>query len=146
MLEHFLDPHWVGGDGTTIARNELGTKPAAFAPSGATMAVFLSAARPDELQEELLAPGSGYGPDTPAAIIIRATWPDQRVVRTTVGELSAAMKETGTTLTVLVLVGDVLADGPVARRSHLYAPSYTTTYRLRSRKGTTTGRPSARRK
>lgn len=120
--------------------------PAAFAPSGATMAVFLSAARPDELQEQLLGPGSGYRPDTPAAIVIRATWPDERVIRTTVGELAAAMRDTGTTLTVLVLVGDALAEGPVARRSHLYAPTYTTAYRLRSRPGTTAGRPSARRR
>jgi precorrin-4/cobalt-precorrin-4 C11-methyltransferase len=120
--------------------------PAAFAPSGATMAVFLSAARPDELGSELLGPSSGYRPDTPAAIVIRATWPDERVVRTTVGRLADDLKATGATLTVLVLVGDALADGPVARRSHLYEPSYTTTYRLRSDAGTTTGRPSARRR
>jgi precorrin-4/cobalt-precorrin-4 C11-methyltransferase len=120
--------------------------PAAFAPSGATMAVFLSAARPDELAAELLAPGSGYGPETPAAIVIRATWPDERVVRTTVGRLAEEMRATGTTLTVLVLVGDVLAEGPVSRRSHLYAPSYTTAYRLRSAPGSTAGRPSARRR
>ena len=110
------------------------------------MAVFLSAARPDELAAELTAPGSGYTADTPAAIVIRATWPDERVVRTTVGSLAADLKATGTTLTVLVLVGDALADGPVSRRSHLYAPTYTTTYRLRSRPGTTAGRPSARRR
>jgi precorrin-4/cobalt-precorrin-4 C11-methyltransferase len=120
--------------------------PAAFAPSGATMAIFLSAARPEELQDELLAPGSGYREDTPAAIVIRATWPDERVIRTTVGTLAADLRESGTTLTVLVLVGDALADGPVSRRSHLYAPSYTTTYRLRSAPGSTAGRPSARRK
>lgn len=120
--------------------------PAAFAPSGATMAVFLSAARPEELQAELLTPGSGYTTDTPAAIVIRATWPDERVVRTTVGSLAADLQATGTTLTVLVLVGEALAEGPVTRRSHLYAPSYTTTYRLRSEPGSTAGRPSARRR
>lgn len=120
--------------------------PAAFAPSGATMAVFLSAARPDELAAELLAPGSGYRDETPAAIVIRATWPDERIIRTTVGALAEDLKATGVTLTVLVLVGDALADGPVSQRSHLYAPSYTTAYRLRSRPGSTTGRPSARRR
>ena len=120
--------------------------PAAFAPHGATMAVFLSAARPDELAAELLAPGSGYRPDTPAAILIRATWPDERVIRTTVADLARDLKATGTTLTVLVLVGDALAEGPVARRSHLYAPAYTTAYRLRSEQGSTAGRPSARRR
>jgi len=120
--------------------------PRAFAPSGATMAVFLSAARPDELAAELLAAGSGYTPDTPAAIVIRATWPDERVIRTTVGELAAAMKSTGTTLTVLVLVGEAVGDGPVSKRSHLYSPAYTTAYRLRSKPGTTAGRPSAKRR
>ena len=120
--------------------------PRAFAPSGATMAVFLSAARPDELAAELLAPGSAYSPDTPAAIVIRATWPDERVIRTTVGELAAAMKATGTTLTVLVLVGDAVGEGPVSKRSHLYSPAYTTAYRLRSKPGTTAGRPSAKRR
>jgi precorrin-4/cobalt-precorrin-4 C11-methyltransferase len=118
---------------------------AEFAPHGATMAVFLSGARPDELAAELLTTGSGYGPDTPAAIVIRATWPDQQVIRTTVGALAEDLRRTGITLTVLVLVGPALAAGPVARRSHLYAPTYTTTYRLRSTPGSTTGRPSARR-
>jgi precorrin-4/cobalt-precorrin-4 C11-methyltransferase len=118
---------------------------AAFSSHGATMAVFLAGARPDELADELLAPGSGYTPDTPAAIVIRATWPDERVIRTSVGRLAADLRASGATLTLLVLVGDAMAPGPVARRSHLYAPDYTTTYRLRSAPGTTAGRPSARR-
>jgi len=132
--------------GRTKASMPAGEGVAALAAHGATMAVFLSAARPDELAGELLSPGSGYQPDTPAAIVVRATWPDEKVVRTTVGNLAADLRATGTTLTVLVLIGDVLAEAPVARRSHLYAPSYTTAYRLRSEPGSTTGRPSARRK
>jgi hypothetical protein len=48
-------------------------------------------------------------------------------------------------MTALVLVGEALAGGPVARRSHLYEPSYSTAYRLRSTAGSTQGRPSARR-
>ena len=52
---------------------------AAFAAHGATMAVFLSAARPVELQRELLAAGSGYSADTPAAVVARASWPDEQV-------------------------------------------------------------------
>jgi precorrin-4/cobalt-precorrin-4 C11-methyltransferase len=119
---------------------------AAFAPHGATMAVFLSAARPDELAAELLAPGSGYGPDTPAAVVVRASWPDETVVRTTVGRLAADLRATGATMTALVLVGEALADGPVRRRSHLYEPGYTTAYRLRSPDGSTEGRPSSRRR
>ena len=132
--------------GKTQASMPAREGPAAFAPHGTTMAVFLSGARPDELAAELLASGSGYGEDTPAAIVIRATWPDERVIATTVGRLAADMKRAGATLTVLVLVGDALAEGPVSRRSHLYEPSYTTTYRLRSEPGSTAGRPSARRR
>jgi precorrin-4/cobalt-precorrin-4 C11-methyltransferase len=132
--------------GRTKASMPAGESVASFAAHGATMAVFLSAARPDELATELLAPGSGYGQETPAAIVIRATWPDEKVVRTTVGSLAADLRATGTTLTVLVLVGEALADGDVARRSHLYAPAHSTAYRLRSKKGSTAGRPSARRR
>lgn len=132
--------------GRTKASMPAGEGVAEFARHGATMAVFLSAARPGELQEELLSEGSGYGPDTPAAIVIRATWPDERVIRSTVGRLEEDLRASGETMTVLVLVGDALAEGPVARRSHLYAPSHTTAYRLRSRAGSTSGRPSARRR
>jgi precorrin-4/cobalt-precorrin-4 C11-methyltransferase len=132
--------------GQTRASMAPGDGVAALAAHGATMAVFLSAARPDELATELMAPGSGYRPDTPAAIVVRATWPDERVVRTTVSNLAADLRATGATLTVLVLVGDALAEAPVARRSHLYAPTYSTTYRLRSEPGSTAGRPSARRR
>jgi precorrin-4/cobalt-precorrin-4 C11-methyltransferase len=131
--------------GRTGASMGPGDGVAALASHGATMAVFLSAARPEELASELMAPGTGYRPDTPAAIVVRATWPDERVVRTTVGNLARDLRATGTTLTVLVLVGDALAETSVARRSHLYAPSHSTTYRLRSEPGSTAGRPSARR-
>ncbi len=118
---------------------------AAFAAMGATMAVFLSAARPGELQDELLAEGSGYRAETPAVIVVRASWPDQQLIRTTVGELADTLKATAILRTVLVLVGPALADsresGPV-QRSHLYAPDYAHHFRRRSRPGTTSGRPA----
>jgi precorrin-4/cobalt-precorrin-4 C11-methyltransferase len=117
---------------------------AAYARHGGTLAVLLSAARPDELQDELLAPGSAFTPATPATVVVRATWPDQQVVATTVGELAEAVRSTGATMTALVLVGEALAHRGDERRSHLYAPAYTTAYRLRSTDGSTQGRPSAR--
>jgi precorrin-4/cobalt-precorrin-4 C11-methyltransferase len=113
---------------------------AGLAAHGATMAVFLSAARPRELQAELLAPVSAYGPDTPAAIVVRASWPDEQVVRTTVGGLAEALAATGARTTVLVLVGPAL--GGAARRSRLYSPSYAHLFRRRSRPGSTAGRPA----
>ena len=117
---------------------------AAFAAHGTTMAVFLSGARPDELQRELLASTSAYSPDTAAVVVVRASWPDEQIIRTTVGELADAIRSTGATMTLLVLIGDVLASRDTPR-SHLYAPEFTTTYRLRSDSGSTVGRPSARR-
>jgi precorrin-4/cobalt-precorrin-4 C11-methyltransferase len=115
---------------------------AAFAATGATLAVFLSAARPEELQRELLAPGSAYDEGTPAAVVVRASWPDEQVVPTTVGRLAEDLAATGATTTVLVLVGPALAGA--APRSHLYSPSYAHLFRRRSQPGTTTGRPTRR--
>ena len=132
--------------GRTEASMPPGEGVAEFARHGSSMAVFLSGARPDELTDELLSPESAYHPDTPAAIVIRASWPDERIIRTTVGQIALDLKAAGTTLTVLVLVGDFLSHEPVARRSHLYSPEHTTAYRLRSLRGTTAGRPSARRR
>jgi precorrin-4/cobalt-precorrin-4 C11-methyltransferase len=113
---------------------------AAFAAIGATTAIFLSAARPAELQAELLSPASAYLPDTPAAIVIRASWPDQQVVMTTVSALADDLKATGATTTVLVLVGPALS-GP-ANRSNLYSPTFAHGFRRRSKPGSTTGRPA----
>jgi precorrin-4/cobalt-precorrin-4 C11-methyltransferase len=100
---------------------------AAFAAHRATMAVFLSAARPLELRDELLA---GYPPDTPAAIVVRASWPDELVVRTTVSHLPGDLAATKARTTVLVLVGDALAESTAApARSHLYSPAYSHKFR-----------------
>ncbi|HEX2065089.1 MAG TPA: hypothetical protein VHE80_11785, partial [Acidimicrobiales bacterium] len=104
------------------------------------MAVFLSASRPVELQAELLAPGSAYGPDTPAAVVVRASWPEETVVHTTVGRLAEDLAATGARATALVLVGSALAG--TGRRSHLYSPSYAHGFRRVSAPGTTTGRPA----
>lgn len=128
--------------GRTSASMRPGEGVAAFAPAGVSMAVFLAGARPDELQAELLA---GYAPETPAAVLHRVSWPDESIARTTVGELAEAMRDLGETMTVLVLVGDVLGDGDVPARSHLYAPDFGTSYRLPSRDGSTEGRASRKR-
>jgi precorrin-4/cobalt-precorrin-4 C11-methyltransferase len=113
---------------------------AELAASGCTLAVFLSAAQPEALQAELLRPPSAFQPTTPAAIVVRASWPDEQIVPTTVGRLAADLRATGATTTVLVLVGDVLEAAPA--RSHLYAPSFAHRFRRRSRAGSTVGRPT----
>lgn len=103
----------------------------AFAASGATMAVFLSAARPEALQEELLAVGSAYHVDTPAVIAARVSWPDEQLVTTTVGALADDLRGLDRQTTVMVLVGGALegADAAQARRSHVYAPDYAHSFR-----------------
>ncbi|MGI9022579.1 MAG: precorrin-4 C(11)-methyltransferase [Acidimicrobiales bacterium] len=127
--------------GRTAASMPPGQSVADYAGHGATLAVFLSAARPAELQAELLGTGSAYGPDTPAAVVVRASWPDEMVVTTTVGRLAEDLAATGATTTVLVLVGPALADTPAAR-SHLYSPTFAHRFRRRSTPGTTAGRPA----
>jgi precorrin-4/cobalt-precorrin-4 C11-methyltransferase len=104
-----------------------------------SLAVDLSAAHPERLQEALLADGEGYPPATPAALVVRATWPDEQVVTTTVGALADAVRASGARTQALVLVGDVLEGA--APRCLLYDPAYAHGHRRRSRPGTTEGRP-----
>lgn len=125
--------------GRTSASMPPGETVAVFARHRTTMAVYLSGARPEQLQAELRADGDGYSDDTPAAVVVRATWPDERVVLTTVGELAASMRAEGSRITVLVLVGPALAGA--APRCRLYDPAYAHGHRRRSTPGTTTGRP-----
>jgi precorrin-4/cobalt-precorrin-4 C11-methyltransferase len=125
--------------GRTVASMPPGETVAAFARHRTTMAVYLSGARPEQLQDELRAGGDGYPDDTPAAVVVRATWPDERVLLTTVGELAATMRAEGSRITVLVLVGPALAGA--APRCQLYDPAYAHGHRRRSTPGTTTGRP-----
>jgi precorrin-4/cobalt-precorrin-4 C11-methyltransferase len=121
---------------------------ASWAAHGATMAIFLSASQPRRLQQALLDAQSAYGPNTPAAVVVRATWPDQQLVRTTVGELANAISSTSAARTVLVLVGEALSvTGQTGelQRSHLYDPGFAHGFRKRSLPGSTRGRPVRRR-
>jgi len=125
--------------GRTAASMPTGETVAAFAPHRTTMAVYLSAARPEQLRDELLAGGGGYSADTPAAVVVRVSWPDERVIMTTVGELADAIRADGARTQALVVVGPALA-GAVAR-CHLYDPGYAHGHRRRSAPGSTVGRP-----
>lgn len=119
-----------------------GERLATFAATGCTLAVFLSAAQPEALQRELLREPSAYGPDTPAAIVVRASWPDERVITTSVGHLAEDLRASGATTTTLVLVGEALR--APAPRSQLYSPAFAHGRRRRSRPGSTAGRPAGR--
>ena len=102
---------------------------AEMARRGATMALYLSAARPRALQAELLCEGSAYTPATPAVIGYRVSWPDQEIVVSTVGALAADLATMGHTMSVLILVGDALADVEVPAHSHVYSGRHAHTYR-----------------
>ena len=79
-----------------------------LAAHGATMTIFLSTGMLEELKEELLK--GAYEKDTPAAIVYKATWPDQKVVHCTIDTLPGAAKENGITKTAMIAVGDFLGD------------------------------------
>ena len=91
----------------------------------ATMVVVLSAGMTDVLQEELIA--GGYPGDTPAAIVYKATWPDEKVVRCDLSTLHRSAQENGIESTALILVGGFLDDK--YDRSKLYDPKFTTGFR-----------------
>jgi precorrin-4/cobalt-precorrin-4 C11-methyltransferase len=102
---------------------------AGFAAHGASMAVFLSAGLLEELRRNLLA--GGYTEDTPAAIVYRASWQDEKVIRGTVGDLCAMGQENRVAKTALVLVGGFLS-GEGAERSRLYDPAFSHEFRQSS--------------
>ena len=91
----------------------------------ATMVIFLSAGMTKKLSEELIA--GGYGPDTPAAIVYKASWPDEKVCRCTVGTLEDTAKANGISKTALITVGNFLGDD--YSLSKLYDPEFETEFR-----------------
>ena len=97
-----------------------------FAAHGATMVLFLSAGLLRETQAELLA--GGYGPDTPAAIVYKASWPDEKRCLCTVSTLADCAKENSISKTALIIVGDAVQQSGYAR-SRLYDPTFSTEYR-----------------
>ena len=91
----------------------------------ATMVIFLSASMTEELSARLTE--GGYSADTPAAIVYKATWQDQKVVRCTVGTLAKAACENGISKTALITVGDFLGDD--YELSKLYDKKFETEFR-----------------
>lgn len=92
-----------------------------LASHGSTMVLFLSSSLLEKAQRELLE--GGYDPDTPAAIVYKATWPDERVFRCTVSTLAQTARENHVTKTALITVGGFLGDR--YDRSLLYDPGFS---------------------
>ena len=97
-----------------------------FAAHQATMVIFLSTGMLSELSGRLIA--GGYKQDTPAAIVYKATWPEQESYLCTVGTLAQTAQAHHIAKTALMIIGDVTAHGNYDR-SKLYDPSFTTEFR-----------------
>lgn len=98
-----------------------------FAAHGATMVLFLSAGLLEKTQAELLL--GGYREDTPAAIVYKASWPDEKTCLCTVGTLADCARENGISKIALIIVGDAVKQSGYAR-SKLYDPTFTTAFRV----------------
>ena len=99
----------------------------AFAAHGATMVLFLSAGLLEKTQAELLL--GGYREDTPAALVYKASWPDEKTCLCTVGTLADCARENGISKIALIIVGDAVKQSGYAR-SKLYDPTFTTEFRV----------------
>ncbi|THU02023.1 precorrin-4 C(11)-methyltransferase [Lampropedia puyangensis] len=100
---------------------------AAFAATGAVLAIHLSVHVAPQVQATLL---PHYGADCPAAIVWRASWPDEHLVRTTVGELAQTAAQGPLQRSALILVGRTLGQEDFGH-SRLYADDYDRRYRPR---------------
>lgn len=99
---------------------------ASLAAHQATMVVFLSTGMLEKLSERLIA--GGYKEDTPAAIVYKATWEDEKAFTCTVGTLAETARKNQITKTALMIIGDVVSHSHY-NRSELYNPSFTTEFR-----------------
>lgn len=97
-----------------------------FAAHQASMAIYLSTGMLDELSRHLVA--GGYKEDTPAALVYKATWPEEEKYICTVKTLAETAREHKITKTALVLVGDAIGHRNY-EKSRLYAPDFSTEYR-----------------
>lgn len=107
--------------------------PASFAVHGATMVYFLSTGLAEKLRDELIA--GGLAEETPAAVVYKASWPEQKTLRCTLKTLPEAVKELGVSNTALLIIGDVLDPAGKGERSKLYDPGFSTAFRTAAAEG-----------
>ena len=96
-----------------------------YAKHHATMVIFLSAGMLEKLQKELIS--GGYGADEPAAIVYKASWPDEKVLHCTIGTIAETAAANNVKNLALITVGGFL--GSAYERSELYNPTFETGYR-----------------
>ena len=121
-----------GGSQTVICTRRKGRTPVPpkedirlLAASGATMVIFLSTDQAEAAAADLMA--GGFSPDAPAACVYRASWEDEKIIRSPLAELPALMKEQGITRHALIIAGECLGEG--GERSLLYSPHFSHGFR-----------------
>ncbi len=97
---------------------------------GSSLVLFLSTGMIDSLAEKLTGPGSRYTKESPVAVVYKASWRNQKIVRGTLADIAQKVREAGIRKTALVLVGDFL--GADYNKSCLYDKDFTTEYRKAS--------------
>jgi precorrin-4/cobalt-precorrin-4 C11-methyltransferase len=100
----------------------------AYAATGATLAIHLSIHVLDKVVADLM---PHYGKDCPVAVVYRASWPDQRIVRGSLGDIAAQVGAAPMERTALILVGKVLGTAEF-RNSALYDAGYQRRFRGRT--------------
>ena len=98
---------------------------ASFSKHHATMCIFLGISMIDKVVGELL---EGYEEDTPVAVVKKATWDDQEIIRGTLNDIAQKVKDADITKTAMIVVGDVLDPGDFTP-SKLYDPNFKHEYR-----------------
>jgi precorrin-4/cobalt-precorrin-4 C11-methyltransferase len=93
----------------------------------ATMGIFLSVQDIERVMQELR---EGYQPETPVAVVYKASWPEEKIIRGTLENIAQKVREQGVSKTALILVGDFLGDE--YERSLLYHPGFSHEFRERS--------------
>ena len=96
-----------------------------FSKHNATMCIFLGISMIDKVVDELL---EGYSEDTPVAVVKKATWPDQEIIRGSLKDIASKVKEANITKTAMIVVGDVLEPGDFTP-SKLYDANFKHEYR-----------------
>ena len=97
-----------------------------LARAGATIVIFLSIKEINRVVSEL---GLEYPPDTPAAVVYRASWPDQKIIRATLATIEKKIRKSGITRQALIIVGDVLKKE--YEKSKLYNKDFNHSFRKR---------------
>jgi hypothetical protein len=118
---------------TVILTRQAGRTPvphgqeiANLAKHGATMCIFLSAGGVKNLTDELIR--GGYSPETPAQVVYRASWKEEKIVKGVLSNISAKMTKAGIERQAMIIVGDAL-DRKKCGKSLLYDAAFTHGYR-----------------